>query len=320
MEAGYRLAAISLAISLAHCVAGKLGVLVSRRVILGLDTIRIEETIKRIGQLPTLPTVLGKVLDAAGDPETSAVDLGRHIAVDQSLSATVLRLVNSAYYGFYREITSVPRAVVLLGFREVRKLVLTATAFQSLSGGDSGYDRVQLWRHSLATAMAAERGARMLAMPLPGDGFTAGLLHDVGKVAFDLVYPEQFQRAVSLAHKNRSFVRDAEREVFGIHHGEIGGLLGEHWNMPEPIVESIRFHHEPSLSLKSAGLTNLTGLADYLTYQVGMGEPSNGCEPEYPETSAAALGLTSEQVDELRNHLEQSADTINDLLGVLGSR
>jgi putative nucleotidyltransferase with HDIG domain len=282
-----------------------------------LDTFRIEETIKRIGQLPTLPTVLGKVLDAAGDPETSAVDLGRHIAVDQSLASTVLRLVNSAYYGFYREVTSVPRAVVLLGFREVRKLVLTATAFQSLSGGDSSYDRVQLWRHSLATAMVAERGAKMLELPLAGDGFTTGLLHDVGKVALDLIYPEQFQRAVILAHKNETFIRDAEREVFGLHHGEIGGLLAEHWNMPEAIVDTIRFHHEPALSQKATALTQLTVVADYITYQVGMGEPSNGRQPEFPADCATALGLSDEHIEELRSHLEAAPETIDELLGVL---
>lgn len=282
-----------------------------------MKTQRINDAIKRVGELPALPAVLGQALEAASDPEASALDLGRFIAADQSLAAAVLKLVNSAYYGFYREITSVPRAIVLLGFQEVRKLVLATTAFQTLSGGDSGFDRVQLWRHSLATAITAERCAKTLDIGVAADCFTTGLLHDVGKVVFELLYTEPYQRAAARARVSGRFVREAELEVFEMDHAEIGARLAEHWNMPPTVVETIRFHHEPASSTEAAALTCVTALADFITYRAGLGETSNGREPEYPAAVVRRLSVNEDQVDDLISHLARTRDTVNELLGVL---
>ena len=114
--------------------------------------------------MPTLPTVLTKILATAADPDASALDLGEHISADQSLSATLLKLVNSAYYGFHRQINTVTQAIVILGFLEVRNITLTATAFRTFKQGHPDFDRTQLWRHSLGTAMAADRIAKLLGM------------------------------------------------------------------------------------------------------------------------------------------------------------
>ncbi len=155
-----------------------------------VDAPEVRDAILRVRDLPTLPTVLGKILSAAADPDSSALDLGRLISSDQSLSATLLKLVNSAYYGFYRQIKSVTQAIVMLGFNEVRNLTLTATAFRTLSASTSDYDRNQLWRHTLAAAIAAERCAKMKKLSI-GGAFEAGLLHDIGKVA-ELRYERSF--------------------------------------------------------------------------------------------------------------------------------
>lgn len=276
----------------------------------------VREALLRIRELPTLPSVLGKILATAADPDSSALDLGQHISADQSLSATLLRLVNSAYYGFYRQISSVTQAIVMLGFLEVRNLALTATAFRAFSANTSDYDRIQLWRHSLAAAMAAEQIAKLRNIEKEGC-FEAGLLHDFGKVALDMLYPEAFLRAAHKAHEEEKYVSETLREEFGMDHCEVGGLLGEHWNLPPSVVEAIRLHLEPEKAEDAVRLTHLTTLANQLTYEADLGEKSNGKALPYPEASAAHIGLTEEEHAKIVENLVGSREKINEFLGAL---
>lgn len=282
-----------------------------------MKTPPVRQAISRIKSLPTLPSVLGKVLDTASDPDASALDLGQHIAADQSLSAAILRLVNSAYYGFYREITSTTTAIVILGFVEVRNLVLAATAFKALSGSGTRFTRTQLWRHSLATAMAAERCARLIRLPREGGHFITGLLHDMGKVALDLLYPEQFQVAAYKARHEGLFIRETEHAVFDIDHTEAGGILAEHWNLPAPLVQAIGHHHDPERSTLDRKLTCVTAVADFIVYNAGLGDANNGRAPDYPGEAACTMGITEKQASEVCEGVSDARDRIEELLGTL---
>ena len=279
----------------------------------------VQDAVLRIKDLPTLPSVLGKILATAADPDSSALDLGHHIAADQSLSATLLKLVNSAYYGFYRQISSSSHAIVMLGFLEVRNLTLTATAFRTLGAGNSDYDRVQLWRHSLATAMASEKLAKLLKLEMEGV-FESGLLHDIGKVALDLLYPEEFREAAHRAHAEKRYVFEVEQEIFGIDHAAVGGLLGEHWNLPPGVVGAIRFHHNPGAGDQESVLPHLISVGNALSYPAGLGEFSNGLAPQVSEESLQALGLTRDKCDEIVEMLQKSQEKIDEFVGALGAR
>lgn len=276
----------------------------------------VRDAVLRIKDLPTLPSVLGKILATAADPDASALDLGQHISADQSLSATLLKLVNSAYYGFYRQISSITQAIVMLGFLEVRNLTLTATAFRTLAKSSSNYDRIQLWRHSLATAMIAERINKRLKLGIEGS-FESGLLHDFGKVALDMLYPEDFRLAAEQAHQRAAFIRDIEREHFELDHAEVGGLLGEHWNLPPAVVEAIRYHHQPEAADKSPRLTALTCVANFITYGAGLGESSNGQSPEFPKEAAATIGVSEAFAQELVDELSTEHNKVDEFLGTL---
>lgn len=278
----------------------------------------VESAIDRIRELPTLPSVLGKILNTAADPDASALDLGQHITADQSLSATLLKLVNSAYYGFYRQITSVTQAIVMLGFLEVRNIALTATAFRSLSSGSSDYDRLQLWRHSLASAMAAEQLDRLLKSDIDGC-FEAALLHDIGKVVLDTLYPELFLKAAHNAHQQGRPIADCLLEVVGMDHAEVGALLGEHWNLPPAVVDAIRNHLKPDGATVAPELTHLVAVANALTYAAGLGESSNGCPIEVPKSSIAALKVTPEIIEAVIAKLNDSKANIDEFLGALSS-
>lgn len=274
------------------------------------------EAVLRISNLPTLPSVLGKILATAADPDASALDLGKLIASDQSLSATLLKLVNSAYYGFPRRIASVSQAIVMLGFLEVRNLTLTATAFRSLAKSSSDYDRVQLWRHSIATATAAERCAKKLNIECEGC-FESGLLHDIGKVALDLLFPEKFREAAHRAHQDNRRMAELEREVLGADHAEVGGILGEHWNLPPGVVEAIRYHHEPGLAKAEPALACLTAIANHAAYQADLGERSSPMPPEFPHEAAQRLGISEGQCEELATDLAAGRDKIDEFVSAL---
>lgn len=278
----------------------------------------VRDAVLRIRELPTLPSVLGKILATAADPDSSALDLGQHIAADQSLSATLLKLVNSAYYGFYRQISSVTQAIVMLGFLEVRNLALTATAFRAFNSNSSDYDRTQLWRHSLASAMAAEQIAKLRKLEKDG-AFEAGLLHDFGKVALDMLFPEVFLRAAHRAHEEEKFIADTLRDELGMDHTEVGGLLGDHWNLPPVVVEAIRFHLDPSQAEDVHMLTHLTAVANQITYDAELGEKSNGKPLPFPEASAAFIGLTDEERQKVVDELKNSHERIDEFLGALNS-
>ena len=281
-----------------------------------MDRPNTRDAILRIKELPTLPTVLSKILATAADPDASALDLGQHIQADQSLSATLLKLVNSAYYGFYRQIKSVTQAIVVLGFIEVRNLTLTATAFRTLKKSGSDYDRLQLWRHSLATALAADRISKALGLDIEGC-FEAALLHDIGKVVLDLLYPDQYTEAARRAIAEQRYIAEVEVEYFGMDHAEAGGILGEHWNLPASVVESIRFHHEPDKAQTDPNLTHTTALANYLTYGADLGESKDALPPVFPETTVAKLGLRREKCEEITERLREGRENIDTFVGNL---
>ncbi len=280
-----------------------------------MTTPKVQEAVARVNELPTLPSVLGKILVTAADPDASALDLGKHIAADQSLSATLLKLVNSAYYGFFRQITSITHAIVILGFVEVRNLTLTATVFRTMGNGKGAYDRMQLWRHSLATAMAAERIVKSLNMDREGV-FESALLHDIGKVTLDMLYPELFGVVARQAMDTGLSLRLVEREIFGLDHAEVGELLGNHWNLPNSVVSAIRFHHQPELASSNEHLVALISLANYLSYKAELGDPGNGGEPELPQFAIQLLDTKVDQVLDVREYLVENEDRIDEFLGI----
>ncbi|MFP4172175.1 MAG: HDOD domain-containing protein [Candidatus Hydrogenedentota bacterium] len=279
-----------------------------------MESINPYQTIASIRSMPGLPAVLTQVMETVQDPEASALDLSQFIASDQTLAAALLRVVNSAYYGFYREVSSVTTAIVILGFLEVRNLVLAVTAYNTLSSSRAARG---LWRHSLEVAIGAQRTARLMSVPPAAGPFVAGLLHDVGKVVLQDLYPEAYRLAAQQSWDRAEPVCVGERDVFQLDHAEAGAILAEHWNLPEPIVEAIRYHHEPSHAPKALKLTNLTAYADYLAYEAGGGDPCNGAAPSVPMEAARKLDLSDRQFAQLKLDMSDAAERIDELLGAI---
>lgn len=231
---------------------------------------RLKETILSAGDLPTLPAIAVEVNRLAANPLASMSEIVRIIRNDPSLTAKILRVSNSAFYGMPRRIESLNMALVVLGMREINNLVTSISVFKAFPGrkGRAGLDRVKFWEHSAGCGEIARVLAGKLHLRLHGIEFTAGLLHDIGKIIFDLYFPDEYEQVQELNRDKDLINTEAERQVLGVDHAEIGGWMGEHWALPSAIVEVMRHHHQPEQSPDSPVLTSVVHLADIIAKAV----------------------------------------------------
>ena len=205
------------------------------------------ELIENIKELPTLPTVVAQVMMTLSQPTSSARDLERLVANDQSIAARLLKLANSAFYGLPGKVTSLGRAITLLGFNTVRSLVLTIGVIDKFSGSSGGrfFDRGEFWEHSLAVATSSKLLSIKDPSINPDEAHIAGLLHDVGKIVLDSIMPQKLQKAMELVHTKGIYTLVAEEQIIGITHDEVGAIVAEKWRFPEFLREAIAYHHKP---------------------------------------------------------------------------
>ncbi|MBI4229654.1 MAG: HDOD domain-containing protein [Planctomycetes bacterium] len=253
--------------------------------------------VERADDLPTLPTVVARIGQMLRDPKVSASAIGDVLAEDPVLTARILRLVNSAYYGFPQKITHVSRAIVILGFQKIHNVVLTASVFSRFAQ-PAGFPLCALWEHSIAVAIASESLAESLQIrERAEEAFVSGLLHDLGKVVVAHVAPADFAKVVELQRSRDLLFREAERQVLGTDHAEVGFWLARRWGLPEGVQNAIRFHHEPQTARAGRVLASLVHVADLLARALNIG---SGGDPHIPVVSQAAwddLAITPERAD-----------------------
>ena len=200
----------------------------------------LDVLVEEIADLRPLPPIAAQVLQIAEGDTFSAHELAQAISSDPALTARVLRVANSAYYGFPRRITTIRDAVVLLGFRQVRSTLLATSAIRSMPSYDD-IDGAAFWRYSITVGLLAQLLARHEGVP-QDEAFTAGVLHNVGRLALVQARPEAFRRATELATGRGISLHEAERYVFGFTDAEVGGALARHWRFPAGLAEAIADH------------------------------------------------------------------------------
>ncbi|MFP4013669.1 MAG: HDOD domain-containing protein [Chitinispirillaceae bacterium] len=245
---------------------------------------RIRKITQSVIGLPTLPTVVSKMLRMIDSPKTSASTLARLISTDQALTAKVLKLANSAYYGFPREISTVNMAIVVLGFNTVKDMGLWLSVFDvfknsSVSAGS--FDAVRFWEHSAACGVAARMLARNNRSRYSGEAFVAGLLHDMGKIILNQYFSSDFLDV--LREAENSDLDSAEKSVLGTGHGQIGSWLAEKWNLPAIIADTIENHHQPWNAKTDASFVATVTVADLLCHLSETGNSGRLAAPVYDE-------------------------------------
>ncbi len=231
--------------------------------------------INRIKSMPTLPAVALRVMEVTADPTSSANDLMGIISPDISLATKILKIANSPFYGMAREISSIQHAVTVLGFKEIRNLVISTVAFESFKNLEQNgkFDISKFWQHSFYCALAA----KIIAIDLKNGSnelFVAGLVHDIGKLAMYVTFPSEFvmQQEIMGPMKIKYTAFEAEKDVFGMTHDEVGMRLLKKWMFPESLLTAIGYHHRPLEAGKESLFPIIVHVADILTHVYEMQE------------------------------------------------
>ncbi len=222
---------------------------------------RIGRFVEEIEELPTLPDILALIASIVNDPKSSATELATVISSDASLSAKMLKVANSAAYGFIREISDIQQAVTLLGFRETQRLALSVSVFDHLTDMAEMEFRAY-WNHSFRCATLSRLISFNIKSPSSEGAFVAGLLHDIGKVALAMSMRGKQARVDSLCSNEGIDRLEGEEKVFGLTHSEAGYLLGEHWLLPVNLTSAIRYHHVPGIGDEERELASVVSLAN----------------------------------------------------------
>jgi putative nucleotidyltransferase with HDIG domain len=268
---------------------------------------QLEKILYKIKDIPTLPQVLVKLTKLVNDPRSAARDLGRVLSVDQSQTARLLKLVNSAFYGFPRKISSITEAIAILGFNAVKNLCLSISIFDIFAdtNGTTGFDREKFWQHSIGTAVGSKVLAKYIGYPEKEELFVAGLLHDIGKVVLDQYLHDTFRQIIKLANKKDILMLEAEEEVLGLSHAQVGQMLAERWKLPYRLVDPIAYHHQPTKSCRFTKEVAVVHLADILCRAKDLGWGGDNRIPEVNLETWESLKLNIRSFEHIMREMEQ---------------
>ncbi|ULA66610.1 MAG: HDOD domain-containing protein [Nitrospira sp.] len=272
--------------------------------------IDLRRRIEQVGELPTLPHVVQKLASMIGRPNISAEEIGALIEKDQVLSAKVLRLANSPFYGFPSRIASVAHAVVVLGLSVVKGLTLCATAFDMMKNAGMN----ELWRHSLGVAITAHILGAKAGIKNPEEVFVGGLLHDIGKVVLYVKWPDVGQQ-ITLATRNTSrSLMETEQALFEVTHADVGGWLATAWHLPTSLREPILHHHSPSAAQDAKLQTAIVHVADVLVKGLACGNPGDDLVPPLSRQAWDLVGLNAQGLAQCLAQATEEFQTIDDYL------
>lgn len=280
--------------------------------------ITLDDLTAKTPDLPILPAAVMRVMREADSSDSTAADVARAIGTDQGLSARVLRMANSAYYGLPRQVGDLRQAVIVLGLRTVKRLALLASTFPWLSRpirrGDEKPET--LWPHSYACAC----GARVMAIASgkcsEDEAFAAGLLHDVGRLAMHLWMADKMTAIAHLAEREALPLDEAEQKVLGFDHAEAGAGMAAEWGLPAGMISAIRHHHRPERLSPTEPLVDCVHAALMLEVSAGLPCGFDGERCRFSREALERLGLRIQDLAELGEKLRAECEGFQGLMEI----
>lgn len=204
----------------------------------------VQAIIDEFKEIPPMPNVMVKALEVIKNPQTGLKELAGIMSVDQSISTKTLCLVNSAFYGFRQQVTSINKALVILGMMKAKNIIMSLALRQMMVAQGSR----ELWEHSIKCAVAAEHLATEYKIINPDDAFIIGFLHDIGKILLNSKDPVKYSKVRFVAQQNQTDLCELEDTFFGVNHCLLGSMISKKWQLPVILTNCIKYHHNPTLS------------------------------------------------------------------------
>jgi putative nucleotidyltransferase with HDIG domain len=285
---------------------------------------RYQRIIENIRQLPALPLIVNRLIKVVNSPDSSAEDAADLIEKDPALTTKVLRLANSAFYGMPRSISSVSSAVVVLGFNTLRSLVLSASVMTMFPGDNAkmAFDRLRFWKHSIVTAMVARTIAQHIigvTIMDPQSAFCAGIMHDIGKLIFDLFTPQEYAVVCRQSREKGMSVVESETAVMGITHAQIGAILADKWALPLELEAAIVHHHEPQAAKNIRELVTTVHLADGIAHRLDCGLWDGEALPAEWNGARTMLSIDDQEYQHITASLKNEIDKYKEFYSVISA-
>ena len=276
-----------------------------------------------IARMPSLSTTVIKVLETCNDPKASANDLKRVISLDPVLTGRVLRLINSAYYSIGRPISSLTRAIIMLGINTVKNLALSFAILDNLKGKSSvrSFSMDEFWTHSLCVGIIAKSLATLKRVP-PGDReefFVAGLLHDLGKLPLQKQFSDEYDQVWENSRREQNTLFRSEINFFGFDHCEVGCMIAEKWRLGLSLVESLSHHHHPDQSSETTReFVSIVSLSNQLANDLNIGNAGDHfIDHAMISALIAGMGFDREALADLHEMVLNEIDKAKVFLEVL---
>lgn len=240
-----------------------------------MDSTQLKERLGAIEQLPGLPLVLRQVQKIMKNPNSNMNQIAAIIAKDQALASKTIRLVNSAFYGMSKPVTSIAQAIIILGLNTVNNIMLGLTVIKLFNNVKHTFDHESFWIHSFACGLMARSIAKQTHYTEPDDCFVVGLLHDMGRLVFDQFFHDEFYKIYKISIEKKVPLIQLERAGFGADHAFVGAHLLEEWKLPEILITTIKYHHNldvfPTGQSDFRLITEIVAMADEIVNKEKIG-------------------------------------------------
>jgi len=271
-----------------------------------------EDVVEMAGEMATLPIIFTRINEAVENPKSSFSEIGQIISGDSASSARLLKIVNSAYYGFSNKVETITHAITIIGTAQLRDLVLATAVIERFQGVPSKtIDMKSFWLHSISCGLAARILATYRHDRNPERFYVLGVLHDIGRLLMFLNIPDQMRKVIKMAEQEKISLYEAEKKIIGFSHAEMGGFLMEAWNLPGTFQTAINFSHDPSSTTPEyVTETSILHVADLISHCMEHGSSGDRFVPPLDEEAWEKIGLRpsilASVVYQLDRHLDEA--------------
>lgn len=271
----------------------------------------LDYIVEKVKDIPMLPDRIGRIIKITEDPDSTIEDLEKEILLDQSLTSKILKLANSTHYGYPRKINTISQATILLGFQTIKSIALASTVNKMMEKELKGYalGKNDLWTQSQTCAIISRYIAKDIGFYNPETAYIGGLLRDIGKTILNYYVEKEYNAIANRVEFGKISFLEAEEEILGFNHAQVGEKIAEKWNFPEDLVESIALHHNPQESSIDPKLVSIVHVADAITMMIGISIGADGLNYHFSPFALQSLNYKTQDIEGL---ISKSYDLIID--------